>query len=178
MIGAAVGALVGLVVFGGLLFVPLLCTIVGAWVGGMIADRPEPRGRVVERPGLRAALGEPLQRRAPRGRSAQPTGGGAAGGTRAVRAGPARLPTPRADLPPIDVNTADVEELTGLPGVGRGAAARIAAFREEQGPFRSLADLELVEGFDMARVARLATRATLSDPAAAGDGEAEQALPA
>jgi hypothetical protein len=84
-----------------------------------------------------------------------------------------------------------VEELIGLPGVGRGAAARIVAFREERGPFRSLADLELVEGFDMGRVARLATRATLSGPGAAGDGgppepagrserggETEQALPA
>jgi competence protein ComEA len=189
MIGAAVGALVGLVVFGGLLFVPLLCTIVGAWVGGSIADRPERRGRTVERPGLRVALGEPLPRRAPRARSAQPAGG-AGGGAGAVRAGPARLPTPRGDLPPIDVNTADVEGLTGLPGVGRGAAARIVAFREEQGPFRSLADLELVEGFDMARVARLATRATLSDLGATGEGgppaesksqpggEAEEALPA
>jgi competence protein ComEA len=176
MIGAAVGVLVGLVVFGGLLFVPLLCTIAGAWVGGMIADRPQPRGRVVERPGLRVALGEPLPRRAPRGRTAKPSGAPASGAGPA-RAGPVRLPTPRTDLPPIDVNTGDVDELTGLPGVGRGAAARIVAFREEHGPFRSLGDLELVEGFDMGRVARLATRATVSEPGAAS-GEAEKALPA
>jgi competence ComEA-like helix-hairpin-helix protein len=176
MIGAAVGALVGLVVFGGLLLVPLLCTIVGAWVGGMIADRPQPRGRVVERPGLRVALGEPLPRRAPRGRTAKRSGG-AASGAGPARPGPVRLPTPRTDLPPIDVNTADVDELIGLPGVGRGAASRIVAFRQEHGPFRSVGDLELVDGFDMGRVARLAPRATVSDPGASG-GEAEQALPA
>jgi competence ComEA-like helix-hairpin-helix protein len=60
---------------------------------------------------------------------------------------------------PVDVNTADIPKLATLPGVGPKAAARIVAEREAGGPFRSLDDLERVEGFDSARIRRLAGRA-------------------
>ena len=83
---------------------------------------------------------------------------------------------PRPDLPSVDVNTADVEQLTRLPGVGRAAAARIVAYREQHGPFTTLRDIERVEGFDQARVARLAPRAMLSaPPPASPDGDAPDA---
>jgi competence ComEA-like helix-hairpin-helix protein len=75
---------------------------------------------------------------------------------------PAERPPPWADPTPVDLNTADVAELTRLPGIGRGAAKRIIAHRESNGRFASVRDLEQVEGFDAGRVARVARRATVS----------------
>lgn len=52
----------------------------------------------------------------------------------------------------IDVNTATVEELQLLPGIGPAAAGRIVAHRDEFGSFAGLEDLVRVEGFDEERV--------------------------
>ena len=35
----------------------------------------------------------------------------------------------------IDVNTADVKDLTALPGIGPGLAMRIVQYRDQHGPF-------------------------------------------
>jgi competence protein ComEA len=47
---------------------------------------------------------------------------------------------------PVNVNTADVEALTSLKGVGPSRAEAIIAHRESNGPFRSLHDLMQVRG--------------------------------
>lgn len=47
---------------------------------------------------------------------------------------------------PIDVNTASVSDLDGLPGLGRAKAAAIIAHREANGPFTSLDGLLVVSG--------------------------------
>lgn len=47
---------------------------------------------------------------------------------------------------PVNVNTADVEALTSLKGIGPGRAEAIIAHREENGPFRSLHELTQVQG--------------------------------
>jgi competence protein ComEA len=85
-----------------------------------------------------------------------------AGPAPGAAAGPRRT-TARARPPaqPVDVNSATVDELRILPGVGVRAAERIVAHRERYGPFPSLAALEAVEGFDQHRVSRLAQRATV-----------------
>lgn len=51
-----------------------------------------------------------------------------------------------ASRPRININTATAEELDVLPGVGEVTAARIIAYRDENGPFRSVDDLIHVEG--------------------------------
>ena len=48
--------------------------------------------------------------------------------------------------PRIDINRASAEELQGLPGVGPVLAQRIIAWREAQGSFSTLADLDAVTG--------------------------------
>lgn len=184
LLGAGFGAVVGLVVLGGILFVPALLMVAGAFVGASIAggDHVATRSSRGFGYGSRAGRPPPAARRLPRppwagttrtrpqSRSAAP----AAGRRRRARVtGPVRIATPRPDLPRIDVNTADLEGLSRLPGIGRAAAARIVAYREAHGPFAILRDIEHVAGFDQARVARLAPRAMLSTPPPASpDGDA------
>ena len=48
--------------------------------------------------------------------------------------------------PRININTATAEELDVLPGVGEVTAARIIAYRDQNGPFRTVDDLIHVEG--------------------------------
>jgi competence ComEA-like helix-hairpin-helix protein len=61
----------------------------------------------------------------------------------------------------VDLNSAGVEELTQLPGVGRLAAERIVAHRDEYGRFESVRDLLEVDGLDERRVQRLEEHVTV-----------------
>lgn len=55
------------------------------------------------------------------------------------------LATP-SDAGTVYINSASAEDLDVLPGVGPALAARIVAYREENGPFTSLEDLDQVSG--------------------------------
>lgn len=46
----------------------------------------------------------------------------------------------------VNINTADATALETLPGVGPALAARIIAWRDENGPFRSVDELTAVSG--------------------------------
>ena len=46
----------------------------------------------------------------------------------------------------LDLNTASVEELVSLPGIGPNLARRIVEYRQKHGPFRSVEDLVKVKG--------------------------------
>lgn len=56
----------------------------------------------------------------------------------------------------VNINTASVEELDGLPGVGPSTARKIAADREANGPFRTVEDLKRVSGIGDKKFAELA----------------------
>ena len=55
----------------------------------------------------------------------------------------------------ININTANVDELQLLPGIGPSRAAAILADRQANGPFRSIDDLERVRGIGPAIVSGL-----------------------
>jgi competence protein ComEA len=46
----------------------------------------------------------------------------------------------------LNLNTATVEQLERLPGVGRVLATRIVEFREKKGPFKRIEELLAVPG--------------------------------
>ena len=58
---------------------------------------------------------------------------------------PAARP-PEERTGPLNVNTATREELAALPGAGEKLAEAILAYREENGPFRSVSELLNVKG--------------------------------
>lgn len=64
----------------------------------------------------------------------------------------------------LDPNLASVEELQLLPGVGRSRAEQIVLERIRRGPFRSLAELERVDGIGQATVDDLARYLEVATP--------------
>jgi competence protein ComEA len=81
----------------------------------------------------------------------------AAGGVAADAAGGA---VPGTDAPPVDLNTATLEQLDTLDGVGPAIAAKILAWREEHGGFRSVEDLAEIPGIGPKRLQALRARVT------------------
>jgi len=61
----------------------------------------------------------------------------------------------------VNINTASVEELDALPGIGPTIAQRIVDYRTENGPFRSIEDLMQVKGIGAATFADLKDRVTI-----------------
>lgn len=55
----------------------------------------------------------------------------------------------------ININTATVEELMTLPGVGEVLATRIVNYRAENGPFERVDELMLVDGIGLATLDRV-----------------------
>lgn len=56
---------------------------------------------------------------------------------------------------PIDINRADVDDLTALPGIGKELAMRIVKRRKEKGPFCSIDDLGDVKGIGRKKIERI-----------------------
>jgi competence ComEA-like helix-hairpin-helix protein len=65
--------------------------------------------------------------------------------------------------PLVNINTASVDELITLPGIGPTLAARIIAFRTEFGPFNSVEDLLRVRGIRSKLLEKIRDRITLTD---------------
>ena len=73
-----------------------------------------------------------------------------------------RAGVPLADGERLDPNFADETELRRLPGIGPTKASAIVRDRRENGPFRTLEDLERVVGLGEKTVSRLAQHLTLT----------------
>jgi competence protein ComEA len=72
----------------------------------------------------------------------------------AATAGGTGTATPPSPAGPVDLNTATVEQLDALPGVGEVTANRIIAYRTAH-PFRSVEELRQVDGIGDRRFATL-----------------------
>ena len=56
------------------------------------------------------------------------------------------VPALSADLQKVNINTANLEELMTLDGIGQAVAERILSFRDKNGPFQKPEDVMMVKG--------------------------------
>jgi competence protein ComEA len=61
-------------------------------------------------------------------------------------------PSPTA---PLDLNSASLEQLDALPGIGPTTAQKILDYRQAHGSFHSIADLDAVPGIGQGRIEQL-----------------------
>lgn len=64
---------------------------------------------------------------------------------------------------PINLNTATVEELATLPGVGEVIAQRIVRHREKSGPFRRVDELLVVRGISRKKLEQIRPHVTVEE---------------
>jgi competence protein ComEA len=69
--------------------------------------------------------------------------------TAAPSANPGTLPSPAA---PVDINSASLDQLETLPGIGPATAQAIVDQRQRNGPFRSVDDLLDIRGIGPAKL--------------------------
>ncbi len=86
----------------------------------------------------------------------------------------AACPTPEADDGPdpiptsattekINLNTATAEELETLPGIGASRAQEIIAYREANGPFQHIEEIQYVSGIGEGIFAQIKAQITVGD---------------
>lgn len=62
----------------------------------------------------------------------------------------------------VNINKADATQLEALPGVGPSTAEKIIAFRKTNGPFKSVEELQRVDGIGEAKLRQLVPHVTVS----------------
>ena len=75
----------------------------------------------------------------------------------AAASSPARPASPprRAVTFPLDINSARIEELMALPGIGETLAQRVVEYRKSHGRFRSVDELRKVRGIGEKRMEQI-----------------------
>ena len=81
-----------------------------------------------------------------------------------LAAGPALAAAKPAPTEKVDLNTATVEQLTALPGVGPTLAARIVEHREKAGQFSSPEELMNVKGIGEKNFQKIEQYVTVETP--------------
>jgi comEA protein len=77
----------------------------------------------------------------------------------------ARAQTKPAPAQAVDLNTATVEQLQQLPGIGSVRAKAIVEFREKSGPFQRVEDLLAIRGISKSRFEKLRPYVIVTPPA-------------
>ena len=83
----------------------------------------------------------------------------------------------------VNINTATMDELVALPGIGPAKAQAIVDYRKANGPFKSVDDLKNVKGIGAKRLEKLRNDVSVGGPparvavAAGGKSEAKGAGP-
>jgi len=72
-----------------------------------------------------------------------------------ISTGDSKLDDSNAFIEKINLNSADVSELSKLPGVGPAIANRIRAYTDQNGPFKNKEDIILVKGIGKIMYARI-----------------------
>lgn len=73
----------------------------------------------------------------------------------------------------LNLNTASVDALSQLPGIGKGLAQRVIAYREKVGRFRTVEELAAVSGVSERMVERLKGRLSTNVPKGSNGGGGE-----
>lgn len=78
----------------------------------------------------------------------------------------------------VDINTADAHTIARvLDGIGEKKAAAIVQYREEHGPFKSVADLENVYGIGGKTIEKNVDKIVFSQPAESVEEESAEKVP-
>jgi len=75
-------------------------------------------------------------------------------------------------LHPIDLNTANSEQLQEVPGIGPATADKILKMRKSYGPFKSVDDLRAIKGIGPKRLEKMRKYLTVGKSQAKSDSKA------
>ena len=73
---------------------------------------------------------------------------------------------------PIDLNTANSEQLQEVPGIGPATADKILKMRKSYGPFKSVDDLRAIKGIGPKRLEKMRKYLTVGKSQAKSDSKA------
>jgi competence protein ComEA len=65
---------------------------------------------------------------------------------------------------PVDLNSASVEQLQAVPGIGPQTAQAIVNFRQKSGPFQRVEDLQAIKGISKSKLEKMRPYVTISPP--------------